>query len=53
MKMKKILFEELQWNIKKIEKNDEEAKIEVEVTNRDYKTIFENFTKKLFKSIKQ
>ena len=47
----KILFEELQWNIKKIEKNDEEAKIEVEVTNRDYKTIFENFTKKIVQKV--
>ncbi len=33
----KILYEDLKWNIKKIEKNEEEAKIEVEITNKNYK----------------
>ena len=47
----KILYEELQWNIKKIEKNEEEAKIEVEITNKNYKNIFQNFTKKVVQKI--
>ena len=47
----KILYEVLQWNIKKIEKNEEEAKIEVEITNKNYKNIFQNFTKKVVQKI--
>ncbi len=47
----KILYEDLQWNIKKIEKNEEEAKIEVEITNKNYKNIFQNFTKKVVQKI--
>ena len=47
----KILYEDLKWNIKKIEKNEEEAKIEVEITNKNYKNIFQNFTKKVVQKI--
>ena len=47
----KIQYEDLQWNIKKIEKNEEEAKIEVEITNKNYKNIFQNFTKKVVQKI--
>ena len=45
------LFEELQWNIKKIEKSSDEAKIEVEITNRNYKTVIQNFTKKIVQKV--
>ncbi len=47
----KLLFEDLQWNIKKIEKNDDEAKIEVEITNKNYKNVFQNFTKKVVQMV--
>ncbi len=47
----KVLFSDLEWNIKKIEKTNEEAKIEVEITNKNYKTIFQNFMKKVFQKI--
>ncbi len=46
-----VLFEELQWNIKKIEKSSDEAKIEVEITNRNYKTVIQNFTKKIVQKV--
>ena len=47
----KLLYEDLQWNIKKIEKNSNETKIDVEITNKNYKTIFQNYTKKLIQKL--
>lgn len=47
----KLFYEDLQWRIKKIEQNGDEAKIEVEITNKSYKTIFQNYTKKIIQKI--
>lgn len=47
----KLFYEDLQWCIKKIEKNGDEAKIEVEITNKNYKTIFQNYTKKVIQKL--
>ena len=47
----KLFYENLQWKIKNIEKNGDEAKIEVEITNKNYKTIFQNYTKKIIQKL--
>lgn len=47
----KLFYEDLQWNIKEIEKNGTEAKIETEITNKNYKTIFQNYTKKIIQKL--
>lgn len=47
----KLFYEDLQWSIKNIEKNGNEAKIELEITNKNYKTIFQNYTKKVIQKL--
>ena len=47
----KLFYDELQWSIKNIEQNGKEAKIEVEVTNKNYKTIFQNYTKEVIRRV--
>lgn len=47
----KLFYEDLQWSIKNIEQNGDEAKIEVEITNKNYKTIFQNYTKKVIQKL--
>ena len=47
----KAMFSNLSWKVIKEEKQDEEnATVEVEVTNKDFKTIMGNFTNKILKS---
>lgn len=47
----KLFYEDLQWSIKNIEQNGDEAKIELEITNKNYKTIFQNYTKKVIQKL--
>ena len=47
----KLFYEDLQWSIKNIEKNGNEAKRELEITNKNYKTIFQNYTKKVIQKL--
>ena len=44
-----LLFNKLEWKIVNLSKEDNVAKVEVEITNKDFKTIMTNFMKKVVK----
>ena len=46
---KQLLFNKLEWKIVNLSKEDNVAKVEVEITNKDFKTIMTNFMKKVVK----
>ncbi len=47
----KLLFDKLEWKVEKIEKEDENnAKVEVEITNKDFKSIISNYVQKIISS---
>lgn len=43
----KLLYEKLSWNIKKVTKEKDTATLEVEVTNKDFQTVVNNYAKKV------
>lgn len=45
----KLFFDKLDWKIIKVEKENDNATIEVEVTNKDFKTILGNYMQKVLK----
>lgn len=45
----KLLFEKLEWKILEEKIEGEEATVEVEITNKDFKTIISNYTQKVLK----
>ena len=45
----KLLFEKLEWKILKTSEEGERATVEVEITNKDFKTIIGNYTQKIIK----
>ena len=47
----KLLYENLEWSIKNIEKGKEEVKVEVEVTNKNFETVMKNYTNSVIKNI--
>ncbi len=47
----KLLYDNLEWSIKKIEKGKDEVKVETEVTNKNFKTIIQNYTKKVIQNL--
>lgn len=51
VELDKIYFESLKWKVGKIiESNDNSAKIEVEVTNKNFKTVYTNYFQKVIMS---
>ena len=46
----KLLFEKLSWKVLKVTENGNEATVEIEVTNKDYKTILGNVMQKALKA---
>lgn len=46
---KKLLFDKLQWKITKITQEDENATIELEVTNKNFQTIISSYMQKALK----
>ena len=46
----KLLFNKLSWKVNKINENGEEATIDIEITNKDFKTILSNDMQKTLKS---
>lgn len=46
---KQLLFNKLEWKIVNLTKENNVAKVEVEITNKDFKTIMNNFMKKVVK----
>lgn len=47
--VKKHLFDKLSWKITKITEEKENATIELEITNKDFKEIISNFSQKILK----
>lgn len=43
----KLFYESLEWKINKVETKGEEATAEIQVTNKNFKTIFNNYIKKV------
>ena len=46
----KLLFNKLSWKVNNVTENGDEATIEIEITNKDFKTIFGNVMQKTFKA---
>ena len=46
---KQLLFNKLEWKIVNLSKENNVAKVEVEITNKDFKTVMNNFMKKVVK----
>lgn len=46
----KLLFDKLSWKVIKVTENGNEATIEIEITNKDFKTILGNVMQKTFKA---
>jgi len=47
---KALLFNKLEWKVKNVTENENEAYVEVEVTNKNYKTIITNMMQKTLKA---
>lgn len=47
----KLLYEDLEWKIKSVQKEENTATVEVETTNKDYKTIFNNYFQTLIQKV--
>ena len=45
----KLIFNKLSWKINKVTEENETASIEIEVTNKDFKTIISNYVQKALK----
>lgn len=46
----KLLFDKLEWKVKKVTEENDKATIEVEVINKDFKTIISNYMQKALKA---
>lgn len=47
--MAKLFFEKLEWKVLKVEEDGDKATVEVEITNKDFKTIMGNYMQKALK----
>ena len=47
----KLLYEDLQWSIKSVQTEENTAIVEVETTNKDYRTIFNNYFQTLIQKV--
>ena len=47
----KLFFDRLEWNIKNVNIENDTANVEVEVTNKDFKTIIGNYMQKALKAV--
>ncbi len=47
----KYLFDKLSWKITNITEDKENATIELEITNKDFKTIITNYSQKILKAV--
>lgn len=45
----KLLFEKLEWKIQNVKEEGDRATVEVEITNKDFKTIINNYMQKILK----
>lgn len=47
---KKLLFDKLAWKVTKVTQENDTATVEIEVTNKDFKTIISNYMQKALKA---
>lgn len=47
--IQKLLFDKLEWNIKSEKREGDTATIEIDITNKDFKTIIGNYTQRIIK----
>ena len=47
---KKLLFDKLAWKVTKVTQENDKATVEIEVTNKDFKTIISNYMQKALKA---
>ena len=43
----RLLFDKLSWKVKKIEKDENIATVELEITNKDFKKVIDNYIKRV------
>ena len=43
----RLLFDKLNWKVKKIEKDQNTATVELEITNKDFKKVIENYIRRV------
>lgn len=46
----KLMFEKLEWNMKNEKIEGDTVTLEVEITNKDFKTVIKNYTQKIIKA---
>ena len=51
MDKEKLLYKDFEWKIKSVKNEGETATVEVETTNKDYKTIFNNYFQTLIQKV--
>lgn len=49
----KLLFEKMAWNIKKVTQEKDKAVIEVEIKNKDFQTVVNNYAKRALNAAKE
>ena len=49
----KALFNKLAWKVKKVNKESNKATVEVEITNKDFQTVVNNYAKKVVNAAKE
>lgn len=48
----KLLFDKISWKVKKVTAENDKAKVEIEITNKDFEVIVQNCMKKLLSNFK-
>ena len=47
----KLLFNKISWKVKKVTADNNEAKVEIEITNKDFSEVLQNYKNKIWKDI--
>ena len=47
----KLLFDKITWKVKKVTAENNEAKVEIEITNKDFSEVLQNYKNKIWKDI--
>lgn len=45
----KLLFDKLEWKVKNVKEEQDTATVEIEITNKDFKTVIANYMQKMLK----
>ena len=47
----KLLFDKISWKVKKVTAENDSAKVEIEITNKDFSEVLQNYKNKIWKDI--